>query len=253
MGLLDRIIKKNPSADDLAVSEADMGAGDPVVDDTPKMGAYSGETTAYFMRLFPGRENFVLHENIPGIVSVGVHVLEPTEDAPYYVVFTTGMSDLPMTLPAGHDDREDLKHAELYMFLPEDWNPDDIEESSDPSGDGVWPVGMLRSIALSPHNNGTFLGNGSVIPNGEDYEPLCEGTTMSGVVLSELKGDMGGFMTEDGTRINFYMVIPAYAEELNYKIKNGMDALNRRFDKGRLPMVTDLGRPNYCWDFSGNE
>ncbi len=251
MGLLDRIIKKNPTSDDLPGSE-DYGTVSETIDETPKMSKYSGEITAYFLQLFPGRENFILDESVPGIVSVGVHILEPIREAPYYVVYTTGMSDLPMTVPAGHEEREDLRHAELYMFLPEKWNPDDIEESSDPSGSDVWPVGMLRSIACYPHTNGTFLGNGSVIPNGEDYDPLCPATTMGGVVLSELEGDIGGFTAEDGTRINFYMVIPAYAEELKYKLENGMDALNRRFDKGKLPMVTDLGRPNYCWDFSEN-
>ena len=33
------------------------------------------------------------------------------------------MSDMPMTLPEEIADREDLKHAELFMFLPGEWNP----------------------------------------------------------------------------------------------------------------------------------
>ncbi len=33
-------------------------------------------------------------------------------------MYTTGMSDMPMTLPEEIADREDLKHAELFMFLP---------------------------------------------------------------------------------------------------------------------------------------
>ena len=45
-----------------------------------------------------------------------------TEKQDFYVLYTTGMSDLPMTLPDELSDREDLKYAELYLFLPGSWD-----------------------------------------------------------------------------------------------------------------------------------
>ena len=46
-----------------------------------------------------------------------------------------------------------------------------------------------------------------------------------------------------------HMVVPAYREELEYKLEYGMEALDKRFCDGNLPMVLDIRRPNYCEDF----
>ncbi|MFQ8729786.1 MAG: suppressor of fused domain protein [Enterocloster bolteae] len=45
------------------------------------------------------------------------------------------------------------------------------------------------------------------------------------------------------------MVVPAYREEIEYKLEYGMEALDKRFSEGNLPMVLDIHRPNYCADF----
>ena len=46
-----------------------------------------------------------------------------------------------------------------------------------------------------------------------------------------------------------YIVIPAYREEIEYKLKYGMDELSRRFRENRLKLVLDVERPNFCADF----
>ena len=53
---------------------------------------------------------------------------------------------------------------------------------------------------------------------------------------------------DDGNRINFFMVIPAYREEIEYKLEHGMSALDKRFGQGGLPLILDIHRPNYCKD-----
>ena len=45
------------------------------------------------------------------------------------------------------------------------------------------------------------------------------------------------------------MVIPAYKEEIEYKLKFGMEGLDERYAKSGLPVTLDVHRPNYCADF----
>ena len=87
-----------------------------------EMGRYAGEIEAQFAQLFPDHKSFVFHELLSDLVHIDVHVICPDEELPFYVLYTTGMSDLPMSLPEEIADREDLKYAELYMLLPGDWD-----------------------------------------------------------------------------------------------------------------------------------
>ena len=89
----------------------------------------------------------------------------------------------------------------------------------------------------------------SYASNGPEYAPLCEGTKLGGVVLSQGDGDIECVMTKDGKRINLYMVIPAYEEEIQYKLKYGMNKLDEVFREKKLPMILDLKRENLCADF----
>ncbi|MFR3751255.1 MAG: suppressor of fused domain protein [Enterocloster sp.] len=112
-----------------------------------------------------------------------------------------------------------------------------------------WPIGLIKYLARFPHEYSTWLGWGHTIPNGPDYEPLAPDTGMGGVVLVQTGGDMGSMEAKDGRKVNFYMVIPAYREEIEYKLEYGMEALDKRFSEGNLPMVLDIHRPNLCADF----
>ena len=56
-------------------------------------------------------------------------------------------------------------------------------------------------------------------------------------------------LPEEGKLVSFYMVIPAYREEIEYKLKYGMEELSRRFAENRLKLVLDVERPNFCADF----
>lgn len=103
MGLLDKLLKKGPKA-----SEVTKG-GSPVYryEETEHeawrppqaYGEYAEEISGHFKALFPNREEFVYHELISDLVHIDVNIMRPTEERPYYVMYTTGMSDMPMTLP----------------------------------------------------------------------------------------------------------------------------------------------------------
>ena len=55
------------------------------------------------------------------IVHVDVHVVPPHEERPYWFLFTTGMSALPMRVP---DSMGLVPHAELSLMLPAWWQVD---------------------------------------------------------------------------------------------------------------------------------
>lgn len=213
-------------------------------------GTYGEEITEYFEALFPGREGFVFHELVSDLVHIDVNILRPTEKQNFYVLYTTGMSDLPMTLPDDIADREDLKYAELFLFLPGDW---DLGKTGDLASDlpyaSFWPIQMLKFLARFPHEYKTWLAWGHTIPNGPDYTPICDGLGFGGAVLDQGDGSLRGLDTKDGHHINFLMLIPAYKEEIEYKLKYGMKALANRFSEGALPLVLDIHRTNLCADF----
>lgn len=191
-------------------------------DNVAKM-MYTEEITAHFNKVFPGRTTSVFHELISDIVHIDVHFMEPTNEEPFRVIYTTGMSDLPMTLPSEIEEEwGQLKRAELMIFLPESW-PIDSEAFKDEGY--YWPIRLLKQLARFPHRYNTWLGYGHTIPNSDEYDTYAENTQLNGVILSALKEEISSINTKDGNLINIYSVIPLYKEEMDYKLENGMDAL----------------------------
>lgn len=214
-----------------------------------RIGIYAEEVEAHFEALFPGRESRVLHEIVSDLIHVDIHVMWPTEKEPFFVVYTTGMSDLPMNLPEELSDREDLKYAELYMLLPGNWDLGEVgANTKDLPHERFWPIQMLKFLARFPHEYKTWLGWGHTIPNGPDYTPICDGLGFGGAVLDSLSL-VPPLTTEEGKEIRFYLLIPAYKEEIEFKLKYGMERLSQRFADGKLPVVLDIHRPNFCEDF----
>lgn len=214
-------------------------------------GTYAEEVTARFEEIFPGRESFVFHELVSDLVHIDVNIMRPTEDAPFYVLYTTGMSDMPMTLPDEIQDREDLKYAELLMFLPADWEfGKEMGIDQDLPSRYFWPVGMMKFLARFPHQYQTWLGWGHTIPNGPNYAPLDDSVGFGAAVLTGGgEGPLGTLKAKDGKLIHFYMVVPTYKEEIQYKLKYGMEKLEELFQGDDFPMVLDIHRPNLCADF----
>ncbi len=256
MGFLDKVKKKlvRPHTDEFTPGGSGIYRYENMEETgfrPPKAyGQYAEEITAHFEAMFPGRKTTVFHEILSDLVHIDVNIMYPSEKGQFYVMYTTGMSDLPMTLPEGYEDRKDLQFAELFLFLPPDWKPG-TEGELDVNMDerDYWPIRLIKFLARFPHEYSTWLGGGHTMPNGPDYEPFCAGTEMGGVVLTQFGEDLGGFTAEDGTPVNLLMVIPAYREEIEYKLKYGMSALDEVFSENNLPMVLDISRPNYCKDF----
>ena len=209
----------------------------------PAESLYIEEITAHFDKCFPNRESSVLHEILSDLVHIDVHIMNPSPDEDFWVVFTTGMSDLPMTIPEGIDNPEEWSRAELVMFLPAEWNPQNATDASEktPHNDFI-PISTLKYLARMPHYFKTWLGSGHTIPNGPDYEPFVEGSQMAGVVLLELDEKSSYMTAADGTVINFYLVVPLSKAETEYKLENGMDALVQKMIEHEVGTDFDMNR-----------
>lgn len=218
----------------------------------PEEAKYEGEVTGYFNAVFPQREHAVFREFLSHLVHIDVHILAPTSTEPFYVVFTTGMSDLPMVLPTDMQERADLQHAELFMFLPSTWRPvlNDVAPEKIPD-EHFWPIRLLKFLARFPHEYKTWFGWGHTIPNGPDFDPIVDGTRQGGIVFLEFGDKLTPVEAADGALIHLYMAMPAYREEIEYCQTHGMKALADIFKRQDLPLVIDLQRQNYCENLEG--
>jgi len=255
MGFLDRLFKKkdrevSPGGSTIYRYE-EQEARELQVPESA--GTYLEEIEAHFDGLFPGRESFVYHELLSDIVHIDVHIMAPTAEQPFHVVYTTGMSDRPMTIPREipGKERRDLELAELYLFLPGDWDLGGVGKTgSDVAPAQFWPIQILKFLARFPHMYQTWLAYGHTIPNGPQYDPLDDSVGFGGVVLTGGTGPLSSMTARDGRKINFYGLIPAYKEEIEYKLKYGMEELNKVFQEKGLSMILDPRRPNLCADFT---
>ena len=206
-------------------------------------GVFAEEIISHFEELFPNRESFVFHEIISDLVHIDVNIMKPTPKDNFYVIYTTGMSDLPMNLPEEIDNRDDLKYAELFMFMPNSWNPGETYTiSSDIPYEDYWAIQMIKFIARFPHEYKTWLGHGHTIPNGPDYEPFLNNSEMSGIVLSELDENFSPLTVKNDAKVRFYMVVPVTRAETEYKLEHGMQALEKKFIENNLQLVIDMYR-----------
>ena len=215
----------------------------------PAFGGEDLEAISNHIEKHVGKIATVYHELISDLVHVDVHIVEPTDDKPYYTLVTSGMSDKPMQAQEG---AEDCRHAELLISLPATWQ---MSEEALKDKHNYWPIRWLKMLARFPHEFDTWIWYGHTLPNGERAEPYADNTKLCCALLlqpalapeefSELK------VSEEKT-IYFLSFVPIYAEEMTFKLKNGLDPLLQRFAQHEINEVLDIGRTNVCkklWPF----
>ena len=181
----------------------------------------------------------VFHELGSAFVHVDVHVVAPTDDRPYYTLVTSGMSDLPMTVPNGYDN---LAYAEVVMCLPQDWKLD-VESMRDVRNS--WPVDCLRHVARFPHQYKTWMGDGHTVTMTNPPTPFCEGVPFTSLLLSRPKTVSKKFwyLTDiDNKIINFYSLIPLFPHETEFKLKDGAKKLEALLERQKVTELVDISR-----------
>lgn len=185
----------------------------------------------------------VFHEIISDLVHIDVHVVPANDHCPYLRLVTSGMSDLPMTVPA-EVDADVPRYMELMVTLPADWP---ISQDAFEDERNYWPVRLLKGMARLPHEYDTWLGFGHTIPNGHPSEPYAPGVGFDGaIVLTPVTTpeDFATLELDDGKTISFMSLVPLYPEEMDLKLRKGAEALLDRFDAKKIQDVIEPGRTN---------
>jgi|SRR5437868_10056816 len=174
----------------------------------------------------------------PGDMQIDVLHAAPTSTRPVHTLITSGMSILPMQVPAGSDSP---RHLELMMTLPQAWEPgESIQDEQN------WPVRQLQSLARYPHQRNSWLGWGDVVPNADPPRPLARDTQLCGVIIVPsllVPTDFYELATGAQT-VAFYGAVPLYKEEMAMKSREGMAPLLERLADRGITDLIDLKRRN---------
>lgn len=190
-----------------------------------------------------GPITMVFHEIISHLVHIDVYHIEATEERPFHTLITHGMSDLAMNTP---EDCEEWQYAELMCFLPPEW---DLSEEGVKKDVNYWVVENLKYLARFPHEFDTWLAYGHTVQNGDPIEPFYETTKLCASLIIPtmmLEEEFSALKIRDDKIINIYNVFPIYKEEMDYKMKHGIDKLLEKFDEKGFTDVYDLNRKNAC-------
>lgn len=181
----------------------------------------------------------VFHEIVSTDIHVDIAISEPTPERNHYVLCTIGMGAKLMKAMPEEYRAMGYGRLELLVALPADW---DIKS---PDEKWYWPLRWLKILSRLPVDENIWLGWGHTIPNGEPY---AENTKLECILL-EMPYEYGAesFETDlsNGEQVHFLQLIPLYKEEMEYKIKNGTDALVKLFDHN-FTGVININRKNYA-------
>lgn len=186
----------------------------------------------------------VFREIVSDNISIDIIVAAPTSKRNFYTLVTYGMSEWPMTVPEG---AEDYRYSELMICLPPTWK---ISDEAFEDERNYWPVRALKTLARFPHEHRTWLYMGHTLANGEPVKPYSEDVKFQGMLLSlpDIEDKQGFFNLVFSSEkvVHFFTLVPIYQEEMDYKLKNGMEALFAKLNKIGTDDVVNLNRKNSC-------
>lgn len=217
--------------------EQDPGRDHKIV--PPDMSDSSMEAICNHMQQHVGPTETVLHEIVSDRVHIDVHVVLPNEKSEDIILFTTGMSDLPMAAPEG---AEEFRFAELVMALPAGWP---IQKASFEDEANYWPVRWLKILARMPHLQKTWLSYGHTVPTDDPPKPFAPKTEMCCMLLMPpycLPSEASELVVRDDKVIHFWMPVPIHADEMQFKLDYGAGALEDKFEDGDMQIALNPGR-----------
>ncbi len=192
----------------------------------------------HFARYF-GEPTSVFHEIVSDTVHLDVHIIPPRPERDCWTLFTTGMSDLPMSAPP---EAAAFAYAELVISLPREWRIDRLQLTPPPPDleRWYWPIYWLKNLARLPHEYDTWLGIGHTIPNGDPAEPFALGTKLCGWLLLppiNVPEEALQIALPDGRTVHLLAMHALYAEEMAMKLNKGLDALIDALDRAGIAEV----------------
>jgi hypothetical protein len=110
-----------------------------------------------------------------------------------------------------------------------------------------WPFRWLKIISRFPHEYETWLTGGHTIPNGENADPFADNTKLGCMILFpslSLPETFFELQMSNEKKILFHCLFPIYKEEMELKLKKGVEALMDGFEKYQIRDVVDINRVN---------
>ena len=203
-------------------------------------GEASTEEIADHIEKHIGKVEMVFHELVSDKIHLDLYWVKATEERPFHTLVTSGMSDIPMNAPEG---AEDATHAELCICLPPEWK---LSEEEFEKEENYWPLRWLKQLARFPHEYSTWLWWGHTIPNGDPALPFTPDTKLCCMLLLPplALGEEFSELKLENKTINFFALYPLYKEEMDLKMKEGVEALFDGFDEIEMTEILDINRPN---------
>ena len=186
----------------------------------------------FFTKAGAKSADMVFHEVCSDDMHIDLLVYYPTEEFPYHIVSTIGMSGYTMNAV--------FPNIELIMFLPKDWK---ISKEDFENEEWYWPIRLLKVAARLPYTTNSFLEIGHTFSYDENDTPFAKSTDMcSGLITHPTLLDKGvedlryGFINRK--KIKFLCLTAINKEELDYIYSQGIT----KFLKEKLVKngVTDL-------------
>lgn len=169
------------------------------------------EVTAHVERHY-GPVETVFHELVSDRIHLDVLVVAPRPGRDRWTLVTSGVSDLPMTVP---DGAPFPRHAELVLHLETTWAPGD-EGFEDERN--YWPIRQLKRLGRLPHDTASWLGPNHTCAD-DPPEPYAPGIPFCAMLVLEASVPaVRRLACADGTEIAFYEVVPLQRDELEAKL-----------------------------------
>ena len=235
LGLIIQKLDEIGAYDDL---KRQVEGKEPEVYTDEEMTAVEEHLARYF-----GSFDRVLHELYSPDIHVDICVIPPGEGHNYLLLSTMGMGAHCMAVPEELAEYR-LERAEVMIALPPDWPIASVEER------WYWPIRLLKNLARMPGEMDTWLAWGHTVDNGSYY---AEDTELCGCILVDamFSGEEGcTCILPGGEPLNFYVVLPLYREEMDYKRSSNADSLlDRLFSGPEASPVLNKTRQNCCKGF----
>ena len=186
-----------------------------------------------FDELF-GECESVSHELLPTLPHIDVFIFKPGyKNRDFYTLVSSGMSDMPMTLP--HEVSEDYQHAEIIMYVDEPKNA---------------YINLIRHYARYPHKHRTYFGHGHTIPNGMPAQPFFPGSELDTIIfipsiLTPDKTFTELIKEKCGVNVQLLHLTPITSQETQFKLENGTNDLFDVFDNQSHSFLLNERRASY--------
>ena len=206
---------------------------------------YATEVQQYFRTLFPQRYFKVFQDAVESPLPIQTVVFFPTAEEPFYLLHTIGMSAAPMhQIPQADSPGAGELYGELCLMLPGDW-PFANGGSPSMTDSAAWPIRLLMELGRFPHVHQLWMSYGFMLPNTENCDPFSPMTQLSGVLIVQFEGSLGGFTARDGTEIQIFIPFLVYKEEMELCDEVGPDELiDRVLAYNGDSFLLNVQRPN---------